>query len=75
MQGGNVNVPTPVGFLHHYRVCEFGGDSCVHSANQVDTTVPDKYADDLKANMRKVISKLNSKCNLDTDLKSCRPNT
>ena len=26
-RGSSLNVPTKFGFLHHYRVCEFGGDN------------------------------------------------
>ena len=57
-------MPTTVGLLHHYRVCEFGGNSCVQSPNQVDTTVPDKYANRLKENVNKVLDKLRTKCGI-----------
>ncbi len=36
--GVNLNVPTTEGFLHHYRVCEFGGDDCVNTPSVVDRT-------------------------------------
>lgn len=63
-QGNNLNVPTNVGFLHHYRVCEFGGDDCVHAPNQVDRTVH-KYQETLLQNVKKVILKLSDQCKLD----------
>ena len=63
-QGSNLNVPTSVGFLHHYRVCEFGGDDCVHQSNQVDRTAH-KYRHILLENVKKVILKLSDQCKLD----------
>jgi hypothetical protein len=53
-EGFNLNVPTSVGFLHHYRVCEFGGGDCIHTDSKVDRTAY-KYRDDLVANTRKVL--------------------
>ena len=63
-QGSNLNVPTSVGFLHHYRVCEFGGDDCVHQSNQIDRTAH-KYRHILLENVKKVILKLSDQCKLD----------
>ena len=63
-QGNNLNVPTNVGFLHHYRVCEFGGDDCVNAPSQVDQTVH-KYQHTLSQNVKKVILKLSDQCKLD----------
>lgn len=34
---GTLNVPADAAILHHYRVCEFGGDDCVKAASTVDT--------------------------------------
>lgn len=34
-----LNVPSNVALLHHYRVCEFGGDDCVHLPSLVDRTL------------------------------------
>ncbi|RWS12070.1 uncharacterized protein B4U79_02859 [Dinothrombium tinctorium] len=31
-----VNVSPRVAFLHHYRICEYGGDDCVKTASVVD---------------------------------------
>lgn len=35
---GTLNVPADAAILHHYRVCEFGGDDCIKTASTVDTT-------------------------------------
>uniref|UniRef100_A0ABD2XMA2 Glycosyltransferase family 92 protein n=1 Tax=Trichogramma kaykai TaxID=54128 RepID=A0ABD2XMA2_9HYME len=47
-----VNVPADAAILHHYRVCEFGGDDCVKTASTVDRTAYkylDKLADRVEA--------------------------
>lgn len=36
---GVVNVPPEIAFLHHYRVCEFGGNDCVKTQSVTDRTV------------------------------------
>ena len=63
-EGVNVNVPTSIGFLHHYRVCEFGGDDCVHTDSRVDRTVY-RYRDLLVKNVEKVVLKLSRSCQLE----------
>ena len=63
-QGNNLNVPTNVGLLHHYRVCEFGGDDCVNAPNQVDRTVH-KYQQTLLENVKQVVYRLSDQCKLD----------
>jgi hypothetical protein len=60
-----VNVPTSIGFLHHYRVCEFGGDDCVHTDSRVDRSVY-RYRDLLVRNVEKVVQKLAGACHLET---------
>ncbi|XP_063229480.1 uncharacterized protein LOC134534813 [Bacillus rossius redtenbacheri] len=35
---GTLNVPPDAAILHHYRVCEFGGDDCVKTASALDRT-------------------------------------
>lgn len=35
---GTLNVPADAAILHHYRICEFGGDDCIKTASVVDTT-------------------------------------
>lgn len=60
---GHMNVPASVGILHHYRVCEFGGEDCIKAASVQDRTAH-KYADDLIARVRALYINLKSKCNL-----------
>ncbi|XP_015904753.1 beta-1,4-galactosyltransferase galt-1 [Parasteatoda tepidariorum] len=31
-----MNIPPDVGFLHHYRVCEFGGNDCINTTHVTD---------------------------------------
>ncbi|KAK9736396.1 Glycosyltransferase family 92 [Popillia japonica] len=40
------NVPADAAILHHYRICEFGGDDCIQTASTVDVTTF-KYRDRL----------------------------
>lgn len=35
---GTYNVPADAAILHHYRICEFGGDDCIKAASTVDQT-------------------------------------
>ena len=72
-QGNNLNAPTNVGFLHHYRICEFGGDDCVHSPSKLDRTVH-KYQQPLVKNVRNVIHKLSAECKLDYLLLNSKKN-
>ncbi|XP_064477949.1 uncharacterized protein LOC135391579 [Ornithodoros turicata] len=34
-----VNVAAELAFLHHYRVCEFGGDDCINTTSVVDRSL------------------------------------
>ncbi|XP_076366151.1 uncharacterized protein LOC143255023 [Tachypleus tridentatus] len=34
-----VNIPSDIGFLHHYRICEFGGNDCVNTTSVVDRRI------------------------------------
>ena len=54
-EGFSLNVPTSVGFLHHYRVCEFGGDDCVQTESVVDRTVAERYKEELTSAMDRVL--------------------
>ena len=63
--GQNLNVPTNVGFLHHYRVCEFGGDDCIQAPSLVDKTIH-KYSQNLTQNIDQIVRKLATRCNLET---------
>ena len=62
--GHNLNVPTDIGFLHHYRVCEFGGSDCVNTPHATDRTVY-KYKNLLVRNVDKIVQKLSAECQLD----------
>ncbi|CAL1277505.1 unnamed protein product [Larinioides sclopetarius] len=31
-----MNIPPDMGFLHHYRVCEFGGNDCINTTHVID---------------------------------------
>ena len=67
-RGSNLNVPTKYGYLHHYRVCEFGGDDCIHTESHVDQTMF-HYRDQLLANVNSVLKKLSDRCQLNRSLK------
>jgi hypothetical protein len=54
VDGFSLNVPTSVGFLHHYRVCEFGGDDCVRTESVVDRTAH-RYKEELVKNVNAVL--------------------
>lgn len=64
---GTVNVPSDAAILHHYRVCEFGGDDCVKTQSLVDRTAY-KYLEKLAENVDKTWKVLNKECPL-PDLK------
>ncbi|XP_076314683.1 beta-1,4-galactosyltransferase galt-1-like [Tachypleus tridentatus] len=34
-----VNIPSDFGFLHHYRICEFGGNDCMKTTSGVDRRI------------------------------------
>ncbi|XP_055372133.1 hybrid signal transduction histidine kinase E [Condylostylus longicornis] len=58
------NVPADAGILHHYRVCEFGGDDCVKVPSILDRTAI-KYTNRLIERVEKVYNYLKRPCNLD----------
>jgi len=58
--GKTFNVPPSFGFLHHYRVCEFGGDDCVKNDFVEDVRVPTTYGLALLKSVGKRLE--NSKC-------------
>jgi len=60
-KGSNLNVPTKYGYLHHYRVCEFGGDDCIHTESHVDHRMFD-YRVILDENINRVVHKLSERC-------------
>ncbi|XP_046393757.1 uncharacterized protein LOC124161473 isoform X2 [Ischnura elegans] len=44
---GAVHVPSDAALLHHYRVCEFGGDDCVRTAASVVDRTAQRFRDPL----------------------------
>ena len=67
-QGREVNVPTDIGFLHHYRATcvDVGPGSlrtCLKGPTEVDRTMY-KYKAQLLKNMNSVFLKLSRKCKL-----------
>ncbi|CAG2064319.1 unnamed protein product [Timema podura] len=60
---GTLNVPPDAAILHHYRVCEFGGDDCVKTASVVDRTAH-RYRVRLLERVRARWAELREKCGL-----------
>ncbi|XP_014215249.1 uncharacterized protein LOC106644315 [Copidosoma floridanum] len=58
---GTANVPADAAILHHYRVCEFGGDDCVKTASVVDHTAY-KYLDRLAEQVEATWRALRASC-------------
>jgi hypothetical protein len=66
---GSVNVPADAAILHHYRVCEFGGDDCVKTASVIDRTAYkylDKLSEQVQATWQQLIKLCPSLLNLKT---------
>ncbi|XP_055592799.1 uncharacterized protein LOC129744346 isoform X2 [Uranotaenia lowii] len=60
---GSLNVPADAAILHHYRVCEFGGDDCVKSPSVVDRTAH-RYSKRLLDRVGTVYNYLKDTCQL-----------
>lgn len=58
-----MNVPSSIGMLHHYRVCEFGGEDCIKAASVQDRTAH-KYSSELVSRVRALYTSFKTKCNL-----------
>ncbi|XP_018322193.1 beta-1,4-galactosyltransferase galt-1 isoform X2 [Agrilus planipennis] len=58
------NIPSDHGILHHYRICEFGGDDCVKQASTVDRTAF-KYRTELVEAVKSVYDNNKDKCDLE----------
>ena len=64
-EGIEVNVPTSIGFLHHYRA--HAPESSIHTADSGETVVDrtmHKYKDRLLSNVNRVLSDISQQCNL-----------
>jgi len=57
--GRTLNVPTSIGFLHHYRVCEFGGDDCINNGFIEDTRIPSTWGQQLVQNVDRISQETN----------------
>ncbi|GAB6031050.1 hypothetical protein CHUAL_007864 [Chamberlinius hualienensis] len=53
---GSINVPPEIAFLHHYRICEFGGNDCVKTQSVTDRTLY-RYKTSL---VQRVLDRVNS---------------
>ncbi|KAF7267066.1 uncharacterized protein LOC143202028 [Rhynchophorus ferrugineus] len=60
---GTLNVPADAAILHHYRICEFGGNDCIKTSSTVDKTAY-KYLQSLTRAVREQYDKLKYSCNL-----------
>jgi len=60
---GTLNVPPDSAILHHYRVCEFGGNDCIKTASVIDRTAY-RYKDRLVNRVKAKWHELQTKCNL-----------
>ncbi|XP_055848872.1 uncharacterized protein LOC129913918 [Episyrphus balteatus] len=60
---GSLNVPPDAGILHHYRVCEFGGNDCIKSPSIVDRTAT-RYVNRLVERVESVYNYLKKPCDL-----------
>lgn len=60
---GTLNVPPDAAILHHYRVCEFGGNDCIKTASVIDQTAY-RYKDRLVNRVKAKWHELKAKCNL-----------
>ncbi|XP_076763785.1 uncharacterized protein LOC143431133 [Xylocopa sonorina] len=60
---GTLNVPSDAAILHHYRVCEFGGDDCIKTQSVVDRMAY-KYKDRLAENVGNTWTDLSAECSL-----------
>ncbi|XP_072390060.1 uncharacterized protein [Diabrotica undecimpunctata] len=60
---GTMNVPPDTAILHHYRICEFGGDDCIKTSSTVDRTAY-KFKEGLTSGVKAVYDRLSRKCGL-----------
>lgn len=60
---GTLNMPAYTASLHHYRVCEFGGDDCVKTSSVIDHTTY-RYKTRLVDRVTKQYWKLKDQCHL-----------
>ncbi len=61
-----LSVPPHLGSLHHYRVCEFGGDQCTKSPHVVDKS-SHNFGQHVAIRVADKLQELATKCNLNID--------
>jgi hypothetical protein len=61
-----LSVPPHLGSLHHYRICEFGGDQCTKSPFVVDKS-SHNFGQELAIKVADKLEELAVKCHLDID--------
>lgn len=71
---GTLNVPADAAILHHYRVCEFGGDDCIKTASTVDTKAY-RYRERLLSTVSYKFTDLQRQCNLSELAKPAKRNS
>ncbi|KAI5723748.1 hypothetical protein M8J76_010411 [Diaphorina citri] len=60
----SLNVPQNAGILHHYRICEFGGNDCIKKKYVEDRTAH-RYKSQLLASVEAVYRRYERQCGLD----------
>ncbi|XP_066140075.1 beta-1,4-galactosyltransferase galt-1 [Euwallacea fornicatus] len=66
---GTLNVPADAAILHHYRICEFGGNDCIKTSSVVDRTAY-RYLVSLTKAVRDRYDLLRDKCGLSNPRKT-----
>lgn len=61
-----LSVPPHLGTLHHYRVCEFGGDQCTKSPSIVDKS-SHIFGQKLAIRVANMLLAVAGKCQIDTE--------
>ncbi|ODM97098.1 hypothetical protein Ocin01_09579 [Orchesella cincta] len=59
-----LSVPPHLGTLHHYRVCEFGGDQCTKSPSIIDKSAH-IFGQKLAIRVAEMLQSVTTKCKLD----------
>lgn len=59
-----LSVPPHLGTLHHYRVCEFGGDQCTKSPSIIDKSAH-TFGQKLAIRVAEMLQLVAPKCQLD----------
>ncbi|KAI1303587.1 hypothetical protein HDE_02157 [Halotydeus destructor] len=57
-----VNVAPRFGYLHHYRICEFGGDECINTESLVDHHIGDTWGKGLLDHVNQTLAVFKNGC-------------